>query len=96
MFDIAPDHAGGLYAGLVALPIGPDPGGPLTAWHQHENICFTPFGFEFSLMTPYATCPLGSVDISVLPMLHVWFYKTSGGPFAVDIDSSVVAAVDKG
>src|SRR5262249_7041432 len=20
---------------------GPDPGGPVTAWHQHENICFT-------------------------------------------------------
>jgi hypothetical protein len=74
---------------------GPDPGGPLTAWHQHENICFTPFGFEFSFMTPYATCPLGSIDISVSPMLHVWFYKTSGGPFAVDIDSSVVAAVDR-
>ncbi len=74
---------------------GPDPGGPLTAWHQHENICFTPFGLEFSLMTPYATCPLGAIDISVSPMLHVWFVKTSGGPFAVDIDSSVVAAVDR-
>jgi hypothetical protein len=74
---------------------GPDPGGPLTAWHQHENICFTPLGFEFTFMTPYAVCPLGSIDISVSPMLHVWFYKTSGGPFAVDIDSSVVAAVDR-
>jgi hypothetical protein len=74
---------------------GPDPGGPLTAWHQHENICFTPLGFEFTFMTPYAICPLGSIDLSVSPMLHVWFYKTSGGPFAVDIDSSVVAAVDR-
>jgi hypothetical protein len=74
---------------------GPDPGGPLTAWHQHENICVTPIGLEFSLMTPYATCPLGAIDISVSPMLHVWFVKTSGGPFAVDIDSSVVAAVDR-
>jgi hypothetical protein len=74
---------------------GPDPGGPLTAWHQHENICFTPIGFEFTFMTPYAVCPLGAIDISVSPMLHVWFYKTSGGPFAVDIDSSVVAAVNR-
>jgi hypothetical protein len=74
---------------------GPDPGGPLTAWHQHENICVTPIGLEFSLMTPFATCPLGAIDISVTPMLHVWFFKTSGGPFAVDIDSSVVAAVDR-
>jgi hypothetical protein len=72
---------------------GPDPGGPLTAWHQHENICFTPFGFGFSLMTPFATCPLGSIDLSVPPMLHVWIVDNPGGPFAVDIDPAAVAAV---
>ena len=72
---------------------GPDPGGPLTAWHQHENICFTPFGFEFSLMTPFATCPLGAIDLSAPPMLHVWIVDNPGGPFAVDIDPSAVAAV---
>ncbi len=75
---------------------GPDPGGPMTAWHQHENICFTPFGFEFSLMTPYATCPIGAIDISAPPMLHVWIVDNPhGGPFAVDIDSAVVAAMDR-
>ncbi len=75
---------------------GPDPGGPLTAWHQHENICFTPFGFEFSLMTPFATCPIGAIDVSVSPMLHVWIVDNPrGGPFAVDIDPSVVAALDR-
>jgi hypothetical protein len=72
---------------------GPDPGGPLTAWHQHENICFTPFGFAFSLMNPFATCPLGSIDLSASPMLHVWIVHNPGGDFAVDIDPSVVAAV---
>jgi hypothetical protein len=72
---------------------GPDPGGPLTAWHQHENICFTPLGFEFSLMSPFATCPLGSIDISAPPMLHVWVVDNPTGPFAVDIDPSAVAAV---
>jgi hypothetical protein len=72
---------------------GPDPGGPLTAWHEHENICFTPFGFEFSLMTPFATCPLGSIDLTAPPMLHVWIVDNPGGPFAIDIDSSVVAQV---
>jgi hypothetical protein len=72
---------------------GPDPGGPLTAWHQHENICFTPFGFEFSLMTPFATCPLGAVDLSAAPMLHVWIVDNPGGQFAVDIDPSAVARV---
>jgi hypothetical protein len=75
---------------------GPDPGGPLTAWHQHENICVTPIGFEFSLMTPFATCPLGAIDISASPMLHVWIVNNpKGGPFAVDIDSEVVKRIDR-
>jgi hypothetical protein len=75
---------------------GPDPGGPITAWHQHENICFTPIGFEFSLMTPFATCPIGAIDISASPMLHVWVVDNpQGGPFAVDIDPTVVAALDR-
>ena len=73
---------------------GPDPGGPLTAWHQHQNICFTPFGLEFSLMTPTSTCPLGSIDISAPAMLHVWIVNNPGGPFAVDIDSKVVKQID--
>lgn len=74
---------------------GPDPGGPLTAWHEHQDICVTPFGFEFSLMTPTATCPVGAVDVSVPPMLHVWIVANPrGGPFAVDIDDQVVKAID--
>ena len=74
---------------------GPDPGGPLTAWHQHEDICFTPFGFEFSLMTPTATCPLGAIDITAPAMLHVWIVDNPGGPFAVDIDEKVVKRIDQ-
>lgn len=74
---------------------GPDPGGPLTAWHQHQNICFTPFGGEFSLMSPTVTCPIGSIDISASPMLHVWIVDNPGGPFAVDIDSKVVKEIDQ-
>ena len=74
---------------------GPDPGGPVTAWHQHENICFTPFGFEFSLLTPTATCPLGAISISAPPMLHVWIVNNPSGPFAVDIDPKLVKAIDQ-
>jgi len=75
---------------------GPDPGGPLTAWHQHENICFSVIGLEFSLMTPYSTCPFGAIDVTAPPMLHVWIVDNpKGGPFAVDIDPAVVAAIDR-
>ncbi len=74
---------------------GPDPGGPLTAWHQHQNICFSPIGIAFSLMTPLSTCPLGSIDISAAPMLHVWIVDNPQGPFAVDIDPKVVSGIDR-
>lgn len=75
---------------------GPDPGGPLTAWHEHQNVCFTPFGLEFSLMTPLSTCPLGAIDVSAPAMLHVWVVPNpQGGRFAVDIDPKVVATIDR-
>lgn len=74
---------------------GPDPGGPLTAWHQHQNICFTPIGFEFSFMTPTSTCPLGAIDISAPAMLHVWIVDNPGGKFAIDVDPKVVQKIDQ-
>ncbi len=93
-------HGPVLIGAMFEMPhigqFGPDPGGPLTAWHQHENICFSPLGLEFSLMTPYATCPIGAIDVSVPAMLHVWIVDNPrGGPFAVDIDPAVVAAIDR-
>jgi hypothetical protein len=69
---------------------GPDPGGRLTQWHQHEGICFSPFGFEFSFETPFWTCPVGSTSITTPPMLHVWIIDNGkNGPFAADLDKTV-------
>ena len=69
---------------------GPDPGGALTQWHQHEGICFSPFGFEFSFETPFWTCPVGSTSITTPPMLHVWIIDNGkNGPFAADLDKTV-------
>jgi hypothetical protein len=69
---------------------GPDPGGPLTQWHQHEGICFSPFGFEFSFETPFWTCPVGSTSITTPPMLHVWIIDNGKeGSFAADLDKTV-------
>lgn len=74
---------------------GPDPGGPITAWHQHENICFAPLGIAFSFMSPTVTCPLGAIDITAPPMLHVWIVANPQGPFAIDIDPKVVKTIDQ-
>ena len=69
---------------------GPDPGGSLTQWHQHEGICFSPFGIEFSFATPFWTCPVGSTNITTPPMLHVWIIDNGkNGPFSADLDKSV-------
>jgi len=69
---------------------GPDPGGPLTQWHQHEGICFSPLGFEFSFETPFWTCPVGSGSITTPPMLHVWIIDNgTSGPFAAELDKAV-------
>jgi len=68
---------------------GPDPGGPLTQWHQHEGICFSPLGFEFSFETPFWTCPVGSGSITTPPMLHVWIIDNGkSGPFAAELDKA--------
>jgi hypothetical protein len=81
---------GAMYQMPRAGQWGPDPGGPLTQWHQHEGICFSPFGFEFSFETPFWTCPIGSTSITAPPMLHVWIIDNGKlGPFAADLDKTV-------
>jgi hypothetical protein len=81
---------GAMYQMKRAGQWGPDPGGPLTQWHQHEGICFSPFGFEFSFETPFWTCPIGSTSITTPPMLHVWIIDNGKeGPFAADLDKAV-------
>jgi hypothetical protein len=76
--------------------LGPDPGGPLTAWHSHQNLCVSVVGFQISLATPYATCPLGAVIITLPAMLHVWTVSNpSGGPFAIDLDPATVRALER-
>ena len=81
---------GAMYQMKRAGQWGPDPGGPLTQWHQHEGICFSPFGFEFSFETPFWTCPVGSTSVTTPPMLHVWIIDNGKeGPFAADLDKTV-------
>ena len=76
---------------------GPDPGGSLTQWHQHEGICFSPFGFEFSFATPFWTCPVGSTNITTPPMLHVWIIDNGkNGPFSAELDKTVQNELQKG
>jgi hypothetical protein len=71
----------------------PDPGGCLTQWHVHTNLCFSKLRVV-GVMNP--ACPAGSVNRVTQPMMHVWFVPIPGGPTAVDAsDAQVVHAAEQ-
>jgi len=92
------NHDGGwvLVGAMFQMPrqgsFGPDPGGPITVWHQHQNICISPVGFSIGLVSPYAGCPFGAVGMSFPAMLHVWIVDNpgGGGPFGIDLDKKTI------
>jgi hypothetical protein len=74
----------------------PQPGGCLTQWHIHTNLCFGGFGTVVGLTHGGTTCAAGSVHRVTPPMLHVWYVPIPGGPTAVDApDAQVVRAAER-
>jgi hypothetical protein len=72
----------------------PQPGGCLTQWHLHINLCFGSFGTVVGLAHD-GNCPAGTVNRVTPPMLHVWYVPIPGGPTAVDApDRQVVRAAE--
>jgi hypothetical protein len=63
----------------------PQPGGCLTQWHVHTNLCLTA-GLDVvgGLGPGQTTCPAGSVNRVTPAMMHVWFVPIPGGPTAID------------
>lgn len=73
----------------------PQPGGCLTPWHVHTNLCFAANGFAVVGVT-HPACAAGSVHRGTPPMMHVWFAPIPGGPTAVDApDAQVVQAAEQ-
>ncbi|HEY1640208.1 MAG TPA: hypothetical protein VGG35_05950 [Streptosporangiaceae bacterium] len=70
----------------ITVPGGaaPQPGGCLTQWHVHTNLCFAGLGVVGVTTTAHPSCPAGSSNRVTPPMLHVWFVPIHGGPTAVD------------
>jgi len=78
---------------------GPQIGGPLTVWHQHNNICFdnvTGIAVAFAHNDFFdnndksGSCPRGSSNKTTPLMLHVWLIDNPDGPFASDMEPSVL------
>jgi hypothetical protein len=69
----------------------PQPGGCLTQWHIHTDLCFS--AGKVVGNDNAGGCSAGSVNKTTQPMMHVWMTPVSGGPLAPDPpDVSVVTA----
>ncbi len=78
-------HGAVLLAAMYLDPKGvtpPQPGGCLTQWHIHTDLCFSSgrvVGNDSN-----ASCAAGSANQVTQPMMHVWMTPVSGGPLAPD------------
>jgi hypothetical protein len=73
---------------------GPQLGGPLTVWHDHEDLCFSSDGRVVGFhRPPRTTCPPGSVNQRTPEMLHVWTVENPAGPFAAEMEPAALLAI---
>ena len=83
---------GVMYMMNVPGEFGPEPGGCLTRWHVHANVCFSGATFApASQLKPGETCPPGEFRYIPPPALHVWFIDVPGGRFAPEVDAAYLA-----
>ena len=81
-------HGAVLSAAMYLMPQSNDatpaqPGGCLTQWHIHTDLCFRS-GKVVGNDNAAGTCSSGSVNRTTQPMMHVWLTPVSGGPLAPD------------
>jgi hypothetical protein len=86
--------AASMYMTLPRNGTVPQPGGCLTQWHVHTNLC-TNSQIQVVAVTHAGTCPAGSSNHLTPPMIHVWYIPVPGGPTAIDApDHQVVRAAE--
>jgi hypothetical protein len=71
---------------------GPRIGGALTAWHAHDNLCYsTRTGVITALTNAAGQCPAGTVYRGKTPeMMHVWLVDNPDGVFGDDMEPSTL------
>jgi hypothetical protein len=86
-----------LVAAMYLMPTegeaGPMPGGCLTEWHAHTNLCIGgPTGSISGFQTD-GVCPAGENALHTPEMMHVWQVPVPGGPLTMDpTDQQIVEA----
>jgi hypothetical protein len=69
----------------------PMPGGCLTEWHLHTNLCFSNTnGTVVGVASSGGTCRAGSINHVSQPMIHIWLAPIPGGPLVVDASNAQV------
>ncbi len=86
-----------LVAAMYLMPSvgdkGPMPGGCLTQWHAHTNLCTGGAAGTISGFSSDGVCPSGENPLLTPEMLHVWQVPVPGGPLTMDpTDQQVVEA----
>jgi len=86
-----------LVAAMYLMPSvgdkGPMPGGCLTQWHAHTNLCTGGPAGTISGFSTDGVCPSGENPLLTPEMLHVWQVPVPGGPLTMDpTDQQVVEA----
>jgi hypothetical protein len=79
-------HGAVLSAAMYLMPAGgttpPQPGGCLTQWHIHTDLCFANSAVVGT--NNAGSCAAGSAHQITPPMMHVWMTPLAGGPLAPD------------
>lgn len=71
----------------------PQPGGCLTQWHVHTNLCMSSGQAVVAATNPRnPACPQGSRNWVTPPMMHIWFVPIPGGPTAIDAPAGQVVS----
>jgi hypothetical protein len=60
----------------------PDVAGDLTAWHDHQDLCWDASGVRLAGVLLSGRCFPGGTLRATPPMLHVWLTDNECGPFA--------------
>ncbi len=71
---------------------GPRVAGPLTAWHAHDNLCFSAsLGRISGFADANGKCAAGSVFMGKTPeMMHIWVLDNPNGVFSDDMEPDVL------
>jgi hypothetical protein len=83
-----PVLVGVMYMTNVPGEFGPQPGGCLTRWHVHTDVCLDLVTEALSEMSvPTAGCAPPLIHYIPPPLLHVWLVDVPGGRFAAEVDA---------